>query len=76
MPDVPNEFKETQAGLCEILDINPPTLNNWIARRDTTDFPEHVDQIGKYKFYDIREVRSWLELWMKATKNMNWRRNA
>jgi len=74
--EMPNKFKETQAGICEILHIKPQTLNRYIKDRDVTGFPEQVDQLGKYKFYDIREVQAWYELWQKATKNMNWSVNA
>jgi hypothetical protein len=75
MSDVPNEFKETAAGIAEVLDVPVRTVYAWIERAAGNDFPDTVvGTIGRYKFYDIREVKSWYELYSKATKGM--RRNA
>lgn len=67
--EIDPQYLETQAGLCELLDVNTSTLNNWIKRRQQTGFPPERDRIGKYAFYDVREVKRWYALWTKATKN-------
>lgn len=68
--DVPNEFLETATGLAEYFDLDPKVVYKWIERREGNGFPEHKTELGKYKFYDRREVETWWELYQKAIKRI------
>lgn len=46
-------------------------LTNWESRRPSNGFPEPTQVQGRYKFYDPAEIKKWVFLHRKATKN--WR---
>lgn len=69
MTNIPVDRLMPPSELAEHLGVRRTALNNWI-NRDDIGFPEHKEQLGKYKFYDIEEVERWHELWHKATKNV------
>jgi hypothetical protein len=56
--------------ISSILDIAFKQLTGWEDRRNTTGFPDAKKLLGKYKLYDIEEVREWKKLWDRVTENM------
>ena len=74
--DVPDEFLETATGIAEKFDLHPKVVYKWIERREGNDFPEHKTELGKYKFYDIREVERWWKLYSKAVSRLRKANNA
>lgn len=43
-------------------------LNAW-ANRGNNDFPKPAKSVGRYNFYNRREVEEWYTLWRRATVN-------
>ena len=63
-------LKQIKEMLLPEIDISYNQLHKWQGT-PTTDFPKPVKQLSRYKFYDLAEVREWVTLWLRATKNMS-----
>ena len=60
--------------LFEIADMIPgityKQLSEWEKRRKTNGFPEPKQVQGRHRFYDPEEIKRWVHLHLKVTKNM------
>ncbi len=60
----------TLTRIAEELDVSLRQLYRWEERRDKIGFPEPQRTLGRFKFFDVEEVREWIFLWRRATAGM------
>lgn len=65
---------ESWEPLFEIADMLPGVsrdqLVEWERKRKTNGFPEPKHTQGRWKFFDPAEVKKWVHLHKKATRNL------
>jgi hypothetical protein len=52
------------------LKVSYSQLERWADKDRKIDFPEPVETLGRYRFYDKDQVIRWVILWTKLNKNM------
>lgn len=65
---------ESWEPLFEIADmisgVTAKQLSNWESKRKSNGFPKPKQTQGPHRFYDPDEVKQWVHLHLKVTKNM------
>lgn len=56
--------------IADELGIPRKRLARWAEPHRKIDFPKVKRQMGKYRLYDKTEVKEWVYLWMKISKNL------
>lgn len=65
------ENLESLRTIAEELGIEPNTLSRWAEPSRKLNFPTPRRRLGRYALYDRNEVKEWVALWIKVSKNMN-----